>query len=310
VILGLVGDSAAGKTTLTHGIMEILGRDRVTHICSDAYHRYDRQERAARNITALHPDCNYIEILEQHLQLLRDGQPILKPIYDHSNGTLTRPELVVPRDFIIVEGLLGFHTAQMRECYDVKVYLNPPEELRRAWKIKRDTTKRGYTRDQVLAELEKREPDSRDFIRPQRQFADLSVRFYPSDGVSAEQANGHLNARIVMWPTIPHPDLSDVLERATNDAQPAIRLELEREEGRPADFLYIDGNVSPRKAEELEEVIWGHMPDAQHLRPDRFGTYFDGLELRHSNPLALTQLLLVYQMIRAARPGPLGGAAR
>ncbi|MBI4788902.1 MAG: phosphoribulokinase [Chloroflexi bacterium] len=308
VILGIVGDSASGKTTLTNGITEILGRDRVTHICSDDYHRYDRQERAVRNITPLHPDCNYVAILEQHLQLLRDGQPILKPVYDHRNGTFTRPELIEPREFIIVEGLLGFHTPRMRDCYDAKVYLNPPEELRRIWKIKRDCAKRGYVPAQVLAELERREPDSRDFIRPQRQFADLSVRFAPPDGVPAERADGKLNARIIMWPTIPHPDLSDVLERATDGARPPVRLELEREEGRPADFLYIDGTLSAQKAAELEEVVWQHMPDAQHLRPDKIGTYLDGLEARHSDPLALTQLLLVYQMIRAARPAPLRAA--
>ena len=305
VILGIVGDSAAGKTTLTHGITEILGADRVTHICSDAYHRFDRVERATRNITALHPECNYIDILEQHLQLLREGQPILVPVYDHRTGTLVRPEYVVPREFIIIEGLLGFHTARMRECYDVKVFLNPPEDLRRVWKFKRDCTKRGYTAEQVAVEMDKREPDSRDFIRPQRQFADLSVRFYPPDGVSADRANGKLNARLVLWPTIPHPDLTDVLEQADDEGQPAIRLSLEREEGRPADFLYIDGNVKPDKAAELEELIWRHMPDAQDLRPDRIGTYYDGLEVHHSDALALTQLLLVYQMIRAARPEPL-----
>ncbi|MFN8479314.1 MAG: hypothetical protein U0074_15990 [Kouleothrix sp.] len=67
------------------------------------------------------------------------------------------------------------HNHTMRQFYDVKVYLNPPEDLRRAWKIKRDTTKRGYTVDEVQAEMEKREPDLRDFIRPQRQYADIVV---------------------------------------------------------------------------------------------------------------------------------------
>ena len=71
IILGIVGDSAAGKTTLTKGIAQILGEDQVTIICTDDYHRYDRTQRAEMGISALHPDCNYLDIIEQHLALLR-----------------------------------------------------------------------------------------------------------------------------------------------------------------------------------------------------------------------------------------------
>jgi phosphoribulokinase len=303
IILGLVGDSASGKTTLTNGLADILGLDRVTSICTDDYHRYDRKERAKIGITALHPDCNYLDILEQHLRLLRDGEPILKPVYDHSNGTLTRPEYIVPREFVIAEGLLGFTTARMRECFDVKVYLDPPEDLRRVWKVRRDTTKRGYTPEQVLAELEKRETDSRDFIRPQRVHADMVVRFSPPKGVSAEEANGHLDAELVLRPTIPHPNFSEVLEngnRVTRRPIPAVRVELGRDSGLPVDFLKIDGDVKPDEAAELETVIWNHLPEAKRLRPEMIGTYQDGVESKHSDPLGLTQLLIAYHLIRAS----------
>ncbi len=91
----------------------------------------------------------------------------------------------------------------------MKVYLSPPEEMRKVWKIKRDTTKRGYTAEQVLAELERREPDSRDFIRPQREYADIVVCFYPDAERQAAGGGGpNLNVRLVLRPTIPHPDLS------------------------------------------------------------------------------------------------------
>src|SRR5512141_3141110 len=92
IVLGIVGDSAAGKTTIGRGLTRLLGPDRVTLICADDYHKYDRKERAQRHITALHPDCNYLDILELHLERLHYGLPILKPVYDHSNGTLVRPE--------------------------------------------------------------------------------------------------------------------------------------------------------------------------------------------------------------------------
>ena len=301
ILFGLVGDSASGKSTLATGITDILGRDRVTVMCADDYHRYDRGERETRGVTPLDPDCNYLDVLELHLDRLRSGLPVLKPVYDHSDGTLARPEYVRPREFVIVEGLLAFHTQQMRDCFHVKVYLDPPEDLRRVWKIKRDTTKRGYTEEQVLVEMERREKDSARFIRPQRSEADIVVRFYPAAGTPPEQANGRLNVRLVLRPTIPHPDFSNVFEYTGAGTCPAVRLELGRDEGRPADFLDIDGNVAPGEAGELEEMIWSHLPEARHLGSDAIGVYADRAEVRHSDPLALTQLLISYHMLRAAQ---------
>ena len=298
IVLGIVGDSAAGKSTLTQGLSRLLGPERVTHICTDYYHKYDRIERARLNITALHPDCNFVDILELHLERAHYGQPMLKPVYDHRTGSLVRPEYLVPREFVIVEGLLGFYNPTMRPFYDVKVYLDPPEDLRQIWKIRRDTSKRGYTSEQVLAELERREADSRDFIRPQREFADMVVRFYPADGVGSDQTDGHLNVRLVLRPTIPHPDLS-YLSDDDGSRTSGVRLELGRDCGRPVDFLDIDGNVSREHAAELEETIWKHLPDLRPLPPDQFGDYNDGSDVRHSDPLALTQLLITYHLLRA-----------
>jgi phosphoribulokinase len=298
IVLGIVGDSAAGKSTLTQGLSRLLGPERVTHICTDDYHKYDRIERARLNITALHPDCNFIDILELHLERSHYGQPILKPVYDHRTGSLVRPEYVQPREFVIVEGLLGFHTAAMRQFYDVKVFLDPPEDLRRTWKIKRDTTKRGYTPDQVLLELEKRESDSAHFIRPQRAYADIVVRFYPPPVDNPDQTDSHLNVQLVLRPTIPHPDLSYLCEDDP-DSPSGVRLELGRDDGRPVDFLKVDGNVSREHAAELEDTIWRHLPDLHPLRADEFGDYNHGLEVRHSDPLALTQLLITYHLLRA-----------
>ena len=115
IILGIVGDSAAGKTTLTKGIAQLLGEDNVTVICTDDYHRYDRQQRSEIGITALHPDCNYLDIMQQHLSLLRTGQPILKPVYSHKTGTFEPPQYIKPNKFVVVEGLLGYSTRGARE---------------------------------------------------------------------------------------------------------------------------------------------------------------------------------------------------
>lgn len=300
VLLGIMGDSAAGKSTLTQGLTNLLGPECVTRVCTDDYHRFDRRERAEMNITALHPDCNYLDILELHLERLHYGQPILKPVYDHTTGTLVRPAYVNPAEFVIVEGLLGFYTPAMRQFYDVKVYLQPPEDLRRVWKIRRDTARRGYSTAQVLAELEKREADSRDYIRPQRQYADIVVQFCPPPGVPPEEADGRLDVRLILRPTIPHPDLSG---GSGQNESSAIRLALARDTGRPVDILEIDGSVTPGQTAHLEEMIWRQLAGVSPIPADQFGSYQDRGETRHSDPLALTQLLLTYHLLREYRTG-------
>jgi len=307
IVLGIVGDSAAGKTTITRGLSRLLGPERVTHVCADDYHKYDRVERAQLNITPLHPDCNFLDILELHLERAHYGQAMLKPVYDHRTGTLVRPQYVEPREFVIVEGLLGFHTPAMRAFYDVKVFLDPPEEMRRTWKIKRDTTKRGYTAEQVLAELDKREADSQAFIRPQREFADIVVRFCPATSGESDGTDSHLNVSLVLRPTIPHPDLSYLFNSGSNGNghSSGVRLELGRDSGRPVDFLDVDGAVSREHAAKLEETIFQHIPELRPLAGDEFGDYNDGTEVRHSDPLALTQLLIAYHLLRAYNGDPI-----
>jgi phosphoribulokinase len=61
----------------------------------------------------------------------------------------------------------------------------------------------------------------------------------------------------------------------------------------------VHGNVSREQASKLEQAIWKHLPDLRPLRADQFGDYNDGSEVRHSDPLALTQLLITYHLLRA-----------
>src|ERR1700710_1540581 len=208
IILGVVGDSATGKTTITKGLVEILGRDNVTHIGMDDYHKYDRTQRAEKGITPLHPDCTYMNIIEQPLTPLRNGEPILKPVYQHADGTFGPPQYVMPKSFAVIEGLLGYHTEELAATYDVRVYLAPPEELRREWKIKRDTSKRGYTRQGVLDDLDKREPDSEAFIRPQQGRGDIVISFRPNEAGDQDP----LDAVLMRREGLPHPDFSVVVD--------------------------------------------------------------------------------------------------
>jgi phosphoribulokinase len=295
IILGVVGDSAAGKTTMTRGLVSILGEDQVTAVATDDYHRYDREQRKEHNITPLHPECNYIDIIAQHLRLLRNAEPILKPVYQHADGTFGPPVHVAPKPFTIVEGLLGYHTEDLRCCYDVRVYLAPPEELRRKWKVKRDTSKRGYTEEQVLEELDKREPDSAEFIRPQNRYADVVVSFREGDGGDPYS----LDSELVLRDSLPHPDLSSL----TGDGERGITV---TESGSDL-IVNIAGDIEHEQATEIEETIWEKLHFASHLRSERLGQFSIGEDTHRSTSLALVQLLVLYHLVTAKAAISLGG---
>jgi phosphoribulokinase len=295
IILGVVGDSAAGKTTITRGLVRGLGEDAVTHVCTDDYHKYDRAQRAELGITPLHPDCNYIDIMEQHLTLLGRGEAILKPVYGHADGKFGPPKYVKPQRFAVVEGLLGYHTEALRNVCDVRVYLAPPEDLRRSWKVNRDCSRRGYTTDEVLAELDRREDDSASFIRPQERYADLVVSFIPSDGSDPD----HLDAELTLRDGLPHPDLSTFI-----DSDGGITLG-ERDGER---VLRIPGRLDAERAGAIEQAIWEKMQFASHLRSQRLGEFTIGNDLHRSESLALVQLLILYHLVTARAIVALGGA--
>jgi phosphoribulokinase len=295
IILGVVGDSATGKTTLSRGLVRMLGENNVTHVAADDYHRYDRRQRAEHQITPLHPDCNYIDIMERHFAELRGGNAILKPVYQHKNGTFGPPVYTKPKQFTLIEGLLGYHTPQLRESYDVRVFLAPPEDLRRRWKVQRDCSRRGYTTDQVLEELDRREPDSELFIRPQQRWADIVVSFKPGSRGDQE----HLDAEIVLRKGLVHPDLS---EFSCEDGS-GIRIE----ETDAEQTLYVPGDIDPAHGSEIEEAVWERMHFASHLRSERLGEFTVGTELHRSESLAIVQVIVLYHLVTARATVALGG---
>jgi phosphoribulokinase len=277
-------------------VVRVLGDDKVTHFCADDYHRYDRHQRAERGITPLDPECNYIDVLTCDVRHLRHNEAILKPVYRHADGTFGPPVYLKPARFVVAEGLLVNHAPELREMFDVRVYLNPPEELRRRWKVARDCSRRGYSTGQVLSELDRRERDSEAFIRPQRHYADMAVSFMPGRSQDPDQLDAHLFLR----DSLPHPDLSGVAGDAADDDLTLIERSGEQE-------LRIPGTISAGRAVELEEAIWDRMHFASHLRKQRLGEFTIGSDLHRSEALALTQLLLLYHLVTARAVIALGG---
>ncbi|TVR82313.1 MAG: phosphoribulokinase [Rhodospirillales bacterium] len=296
VVIGIVGDSGAGKTTLAAGLAEALGRERTLVICTDDYHRQSRAERARLGVTPHDPACNYMDILEQHIDLLRAGEPVLKPVYNHRGGVLDPPEYVTPKPFIILEGLLGYSSARLRDAYDIKLYLEPRESLRTRWKFQRDITLGAYTVEQVMASLERLNADSRRFIIPQRGFADMVVNFYPPDD-DPEETGGRLNAVHILRPTLPYLDLTPVLEAG----QGRFVLELARDvDGRPVDALHILGAMDEPVAQTVEAALQRLIPAPSPV-DDGLGRFVDADgNPRRSHPLALSQLLVTHYLLNAA----------
>jgi phosphoribulokinase len=294
IILGVVGDSATGKTTLSRGLVRMLGDNNVTHVAADDYHRYDRRQRMEHGITPLHPDCNYIDIMERHFAELREGRAILKPVYQHKHGTFGPPVYTQPNQFTLIEGLLGYHTPELRACYDVRVFLSPPEDLRRQWKVQRDCSRRGYTTDEVLEELDRREPDSELYIRPQQRWADIIVSFMP--GARGDQ--DHLDAEIILGKGLVHPDLSEFVDGAKGG--PTLDV------SEAAQKLYIPGDIDPQLGSAIEESVWERMHFASHLRSERLGEFTVGTELHRSESLAVVQILVLYHLVTARAAVALG----
>ncbi|GAC1654138.1 MAG: phosphoribulokinase [Mycobacterium sp.] len=290
VMLAIAGDSATGKTTVAAGLIDALGAQRCMSMSADDYHRFDREERRNKPLSPLHPDCNYIEILEQHLRLLATGRPILKPVYNHSAGRLVRPELVEPSEFIIVHGLLPLHSRLARACFDVTVFLDPPEDVRRGWKIQRDTSVRGYTAEQVNDEIISSQGEYAQFIYPQRAHADIVVRFAPIAGRD-DPPDTPLSAEVLLRPTIRHPDLTEILQP---DLTRTIHLRLARDtDGRPVDSLHIHGYTTKEENSAAEKMIWHGLGDSRTGVPACLGVINGDTR---STPLAIAQMILLHHL--------------
>jgi phosphoribulokinase len=177
----------------------------------------------------------------------------------------------------------------------VTVYLDPPEEVRRRWKIDRDTGRRGYTVEQVTAEMERRRPKSDAFILPQRRHADIVVRFTPATGHNYSP-DTPLSVELLLRPTINHPDLTTVLAPGM---QQTIHLTLQRDEyGQPVNALHVHGNAPQEESHRVEKAIWSSLVSEQGDAPSTLGTIGED---RRSEALAITQLMLLYHLLNAAR---------
>jgi phosphoribulokinase len=174
-IIGVAGDSGSGKTTFTQGIRSIFGDDLVSTITLDDYHSLDRTGRKEEGVTPLNPRANWLDRLEKDVALLRCGVPIEKPVYNHGTGTFGPPVIFRPKKILILEGLHPLFTPALRRHLDFSLFVDPVQDVKYDWKIRRDMGKRGYSHEQVLKEIAEREQDYTTYIAPQKEFADAVI---------------------------------------------------------------------------------------------------------------------------------------
>lgn len=188
-VIGVAGDSGAGKDTFANAISGLFGSHSVAAISGDDYHLWDRHQPMWKVMTHINPAANDLESFAKNLVSLTDGRSVQASHYDHDTGKMGRPFTIQSNDIIIASGLHALYLPILRECCDLRIYLDIDEGLRTYFKVQRDVNTRGYTIERVLDALAKRKPDSEKFIRPQVAFADLIFSLRPINPSALNNAN-------------------------------------------------------------------------------------------------------------------------
>lgn len=175
-MIGVVGGSGSGKTTVARAIYDSLGLE-AAFLDQDAYYR-DLAHLAleARKLVNFdHPDAFDTDLLVDHLVALRGGRPIDKPTYDFAEYTRAAATVRIdPKDIVIVDGLMLFVDQRLRELLDIKVFVDVADDIRFIRRLERDVAERGRTMEGVIRQyLGTVRPMHLDFIEPSKRYADI-----------------------------------------------------------------------------------------------------------------------------------------
>ena len=182
LVIGVAGGSGSGKTTVVQRIiatLESLGGEQVSVLEHDRYYR-DRldlrlEERAALNYD--HPDSLETDLLVQHVIALREGREVQVPVYDFAMyARRDVSQTVKPRKAIIVEGILIYTDAALRQLLDIKVFVDTDDDTRFIRRLQRDIDARGRTVQSVIDQyLSTVKPMHLEFVEPSKRYADVIV---------------------------------------------------------------------------------------------------------------------------------------
>jgi len=179
LVVGVAGGTGAGKTTVTRAIAQAVGSAQVSTLPEDAYYREyrDLSEAERTSINWDHPDAIEVPLLLDHVQQLLRGETIQRPVYDfaaYARSPLT--VAVAPRPILIIEGILIFVDARLRELMDVKVFVDTDADIRFIRRLMRDVAERGRTVESVVSQyLSTVRPMHIAFVEQTKRYADIIV---------------------------------------------------------------------------------------------------------------------------------------
>lgn len=264
VLIGVAGDSGCGKSTFLRRLADLFGEELMTVICLDDYHSLDRKQRKEQGVTALNPKANNFDLMYEQVKALKEGQEIMKPIYNHETGMIDPPELIKPSPIVVIEGLHPMYDERVRSLLDFSVYLDIDDEVKIAWKIQRDMAERGHTYEDVLAAINSRRPDFQAYIDPQKQYADAVIAVLPTQLIPDDKERKVLRVQLIQKDGVEGFDPVYLFDegstidwipcgRKLTCSYPGIKMHYGPDTyyGHSASVLEVDGQF-----DRLEEVIY------------------------------------------------------
>lgn len=179
IVIGIAGGSGSGKTTVANVILQRVGAHRIAYLPHDAYYRdlSDLPPIQKAQINFDHPDSLETELMIEHVRQLKQWQPIEMPVYDFTRHARTRQTFRVnPQRVILVEGILIFVEAALRELFDVKIFVDTDPDIRFIRRLQRDISERGRTTESVIQQyLSTVRPMHLEFVEPSKRYADVII---------------------------------------------------------------------------------------------------------------------------------------
>jgi uridine kinase len=179
LVIGIAGGSGSGKTTVAQTILQRVGPDRISFLQHDSYYKdlsgLPPAQRSAVNFD--HPNSLETDLLIEHIQSLQANKTAEVPVYDFSTHSRTSQTFLVrPRGVILVEGILIFAEAALRDLFDVKIFVDTDSDLRFIRRLERDITERGRTTETVIRQyLTTVRPMHMEFVEPSKRYADVII---------------------------------------------------------------------------------------------------------------------------------------
>jgi len=200
LIIGIAGGTGSGKTTVVHQIMNELPETEVGVISQDSYykenHNLSFEERALINFD--HPRAIDFELLVKQLKDLKAGNTIEQPVYSFITHNRTDDTIVThPRKVMIVEGILILTNPELRDLFDVKIFVHADSDERLIRRLKRDIAERGRDMEEVLNRYQTTlKPMHQQFIEPTKVFADIIIPNDKYNTVAIDVVRAVINQRI------------------------------------------------------------------------------------------------------------------